>query len=62
MPRRISFTEMEGLQPNSDFFGFRILKHTVPEGYTLGWNKTGLNTPRSEWKGFKEVHLGGTDG
>mmetsp|Transcript_16978 Transcript_16978/g.19299 ORF Transcript_16978/g.19299 Transcript_16978/m.19299 type:complete len:108 (+) Transcript_16978:1033-1356(+) len=48
MPRRICFKVMEGLQSSS---AFRIDKHTVPDGYTLGWNKGGTN-----W------HFGGEEG
>lgn len=45
IPNRISFTDIDGLHPYSDFAGFKILKQTVPEGYTFGWKRTGLNTP-----------------
>eukprot|EP01018_Ginkgo_biloba_P037913 Gb_05989 [translate_table: standard] len=34
MPTSICFTVMAGRQPESSL---RIDKHTVPEGYTLGW-------------------------
>lgn len=33
-------TVMAGFQPSSSF---KIDKHTVPEGYTLGWNNGGVN-------------------
>jgi hypothetical protein len=28
-----------------DFSSSRIDRHTVPEGYTLGWNRGGVNLP-----------------
>ena len=33
---------MAGFQPSSSF---RMLRQTVPDGYTLGWNKGGVNLP-----------------
>ena len=34
------FTVMLGFQ---SFSSFKILKQTVPDGYTFGWNKVGVN-------------------
>lgn len=36
------FKVMAGFQPSSSF---NIDKQTVPEGYTLGWKRGGVNLP-----------------
>ena len=40
MPKSNCLTEIELFQSSSSF---KMLKHTVPDGYTLGCGKTGLN-------------------
>ncbi len=40
IPSNIYFIEIEDFQSSSSF---NILKQTVPDGYILGWGKTGLN-------------------
>jgi hypothetical protein len=42
MPRRICLMVIAGFQPSSSF---RIERQTVPDGYTLGWNRGGTNLP-----------------
>ena len=36
--------EIDDFQSSSSF---NILKQTVPDGYMLGWGKTGLNWPKN---------------
>ena len=40
IPSNIYLTDNEDFQSSSSF---KILKQTVPDGYTFGWGKTGLN-------------------
>lgn len=40
--KQTCFIVILGFQSASSF---KILRHTVPLGYTLGWNKTGTNRP-----------------
>jgi hypothetical protein len=42
IPSKRVLIEIFGFQSSSSF---KILKQTVPEGYTLGWGSTGLNWP-----------------
>ena len=57
---------MAGFQ---DFSSSRIDRQTVPEGYTLGWNRGGVNLPGRKGvsvRGFAQwranSHFGGLDG
>lgn len=60
-PIKIYLTDMELFQSSSSL---RMLRQTVPEGYMLGWGRTGLNWPildkctfgRSEREVVGEVH------
>lgn len=58
IPNTIVFIEMLGFQSSSSF---KILKQTVPEGYTFGWGKTGLNWPYKTLNFVKgnSLHFGG---
>lgn len=42
MPSRISLIVIAGFQPSSSL---RMLRQTVPEGYTFGWKRGGVNLP-----------------
>jgi hypothetical protein len=41
MPNKICLTVMAGFQSS---WALVMLKHTVPDGYTFGWNRGGVNT------------------
>ena len=49
-----------------DFSSSRIERHTVPDGYTLGWNRGGENLPMRgqlvRGRIAEHSHFGGFDG
>lgn len=42
MPSKICLMVIAGLHPSSSL---RIDRQTVPDGYTFGWNRGGVNLP-----------------
>jgi len=47
IPSKICLMVMAGFHPSSSF---KMDRHTVPEGYTFGWKRGGVNLPAKEEK------------
>ena len=54
MPRRMSTTVMVGTQ---SFASSKMDKHTLPLGYTLGWNSGGLKVHFGGFEGYSAVKV-----